>query len=310
MTFTLVTGASGFVGTCLMEELHRRAHPYIGVSQTYREGLVRIPTYTTEMNWDPLLDGVEVIVHLAARVHVMNDRSSEPLREFRQSNVEASLHLARSAARCGVRRFVFVSTIKVNGERTELGCPFKADASPNPEGPYAISKMEAEKALLELARDTGLEIVIIRPTLVYGPGVKGNIATLAKWGKLGLPSPLGLIQNRRSLLHVSNLCDLLMIASEHPNAANQVFLAADGNSVSTEQILQELGWTKAPRWLCKLASSILKSRLFENNAALEKIIGNLEADIGDTTEKLGWKPNKYALQNMNEYLLKYRTEHQ
>lgn len=310
MTFTLVTGASGFVGTCLMKELHRRALPSIGVSQTCSKGLVRIPTYSTEMNWDPLLEGVGVVVHLAARVHVMNDRSSEPLREFRQSNVEASLHLARSAARCGVRRFVFVSTIKVNGERTELGHPFKANAPPNPEGPYAISKMEAEKALLQLGRDTGMEIVIIRPTLVYGPGVKGNIATLAKLGKLGLPSPLGLIHNRRSLLHVSNLCDLLLIASKHPKAANQVYLAADGNSVSTEQLLQELGWTKAPMWVCKLTSSILKNRLLQNITTLEKIIGNLEADIGDTIEKLGWRPNKYALQKMNEHNLGDGTENQ
>jgi UDP-glucose 4-epimerase len=294
MTVTLVTGASGFVGSFLMEEMRRRNLPAKGVSRTAKKGLVHIPAYDDKVNWGPLLNGVDTVVHLAARVHVMNENAANPLTEFRKVNVDASLHLARAAVDAGVRRFVYLSTIKVNGEETQPGRPFKEEDCPAPQGPYAISKAEAESALLELGRNSGLEIVIIRPPMVYGPGVKGNMATLARWARFGLPSPFGAVCNKRSLIHVSNLCGAIIAACAHANAANQVFLVADSTSISTHEVLLDLGWRKAWHPLDAILSRTASAVLRLKRSARMKLLGNLEVDIQKARTQLQWNPSPFV----------------
>ena len=191
-------------------------------------------------SWTPALQGIDAVIHCAARVHVMDERAADPLAEFRAVNVEATRHLAQQAAAAGVRRFVFVSSIKVNGEETTPGRPFTADAEPQPQDPYGQSKLEAERALFEIARQTGLEVVVVRPPLVYGPGVKANFASLMRALQRRLPLPFGSIDNRRSLVARDNLVDLLVLCTRHPAAAGQVFLVSDGEDLSTAQLCRGL----------------------------------------------------------------------
>ncbi len=293
MGLTLVTGASGFVGTHLVQEMRQRGLPVRGVSRQKKPGLVTVPSYGPEVDWTAYLAGTDVIVHLAARVHVMRETAKDPLAEFRAANVGATLNLARQAARAGVRRFIFVSTIKVNGESTAPGTPFTADDPPNPQDPYAISKAEAEAALMRLGRETRMEIVIIRPPLVYGPGVGGNFGSLIKWARLGLPDPFGKIGNRRSLVYVSNLSDLLIKVLDHPAAANKTFLVADAETLSTGELLAKLttasGRTRrtfrwSPSFLMGLAA------LAGQKQAADRLLSSLQVDCRTTCEALGWTP--------------------
>jgi nucleoside-diphosphate-sugar epimerase len=184
---------------------------------------------------------VDVVVHAAARVHVMHETATDALSEYRRMNVEGTLDLARRAVEAGVKRFVFISSIKVNGDTTARGVPFKADDEPGPSDPYGVSKFEAEEALKALARETGLEVVIIRPPLVYGPGVKANFRNMLNWLSKGVPLPLGSITNRRSLVSIGNLVDFIVTCIDHPRAANQTFLVSDGEDLSTTQLLRRLG---------------------------------------------------------------------
>ena len=293
MGLTLVTGASGFVGTHLIQEMRKRGLPVRGVSRQKRPGLVTIPSYGPEVDWIAHLADVDVVVHLAARVHVMREISKDPLTEFRAANVDATVNLARQAAQAGVKRFVFVSTIKVNGESTEPGKPFAADAPPNPQDPYAISKAEAEAALMSLGRETGMEIVTIRPPLVYGPGVGGNFRSLVKWAQSGLPDPFGKINNKRSLVYVGNLCDLLIEVVAHPAAANRTLLVADAETLSTNELLATLtaasGRTRrsfrwGPSFLMGLAA------LAGQKQAADRLLSSLQVDCRTTCEALNWTP--------------------
>ena len=244
-------------------------------------------------DWTATLQGKEVVLHAAARAHIMNDTAADPLTEFRKVNVVGTLNLARQAAEAGVKRFIFISSIKVNGEQTALGMPFTGEDAPAPEDPYGVSKLEAEQGLQQLARETGMELVIIRPPLVYGPGVKGNFASMIKLVEKGLPLPLGAIHNQRSLVGLDNLVDLIITCIDHPSAANQVFLAGDGEDLSTSDLLR--GVSKAmgkPSRLIPVPAGVLQfgATLLGKNAVARRLLGSLQVDISNTREVLGWTP--------------------
>lgn len=291
---TLITGASGFVGSGLMALMQERGLAARGVTSAASPGLTSIGSWTDEIDWQDKLDGIDTIVHLAARVHVMRETSADPLTEFRNANVSASLNLATQAARAGVRRFVFISSIKVNGERTEPGMPFRADDIPSPQDPYAISKAEAERALLALGRQTGLEIVIVRPPLIYGRGVKGNFATLMKWAASGLPSIFAGVANRRSFVFLETLCDLLITVLDHPAAAYQTFLVSDDHDLSTHELLSALAQASGRRAIAIPVPPIMiraAGRLAGRSAEVGRLLDNLQVDIRKTNELLGWHPS-------------------
>jgi nucleoside-diphosphate-sugar epimerase len=241
-----------------------------------------------------VLKNVEHVVHLAARVHVMNNESSDPLAEFRRTNVEGTSALARQAAAAGVKRFVFLSSIKVNGEFTEKGQSFTANDTPAPEDPYGVSKYEAENLLRQIASETGMEVVIIRPPLVYGSGVKANFESMMRWLARGVPLPLAAVtQNRRSLVALDNLVDLIVTCLNHPAAKNQTFLVSDGTDLSTAELLKRMGNAMGrPTRLFYLPLAFLKlgATLLNKPGVYQRLCGSLQADITKTRHLLGWTP--------------------
>lgn len=249
---------------------------------------------SAETNWTVALRSADQVVHLAARVHVMNDKSTDPLAEFRRVNVEGTANLARQAAAAGVRRFVCLSSIKVNGEFTQEGHPFTADDVPAPDDPYGVSKHEAEQALRQIAADTGMEVVIIRPPLVYGPGVKANFESMMRWLARGVPLPLvAVTQNRRSLVAIDNLVDLIMTCLSHPAAANQTFLVSDGEDLSTACLLKRMGAALGhPARLFYVPHSVLKlgAQVVNKPGIYQRLCGSLQLDIAKTRLLLDWTP--------------------
>lgn len=296
---TLVTGANGFVGSALCARLRRDGVPVRGAVRSLRSNpdgaeAFTISNLSSDTNWTEALSNVEQVVHLAARVHVMNDKSADPLAEFRRVNVEATAALARQAAGAEVRRFVFLSSIKVNGEFTEAGQPFTADDAPAPEDPYGVSKHEAEKLLRQIAAETGMEVVIIRPPLVYGPGVKANFESMMRWLARGVPLPLAAVtQNRRSLVALDNLVDLIVTCLQHPAAANQTFLVSDGEDLSTAELLKRLSAAMGqPARLFYLPLAFLKLGASVSNKPdiYQRLCGSLQLDIAKTRHLLDWRP--------------------
>jgi len=297
----LITGGSGFIGRALTR--HVLAQGY-GVrlplrrsqaaDQTVGAETVEIGSLSVKTDWTAALRDVDKIVHLAARVHVMSDKSSDPLAEFRHINVEGSANLARQAAAAGVRRFVYLSSIKVNGEFTQKGRPFTADDAPAPEDPYGVSKYEAEKLLRQIATETGMEVVIIRPPLVYGLGVKANFESMMRWLSRGVPLPLAAVtQNRRSLVALDNLVDFVMTCLSHTAAANQTFLVSDGEDLSTADLLRRMGATLGhPARLFYMPPSMLKlgAQLVNKPGIYQRLCGSLQLDITKTRRLLGWTP--------------------
>lgn len=232
----LLTGGTGFIGGAVLHKLANtvilgRSCPF-GFSGTYIKREL-----SSNADYKGCFDGINTIIHCAARVHIMNEKASDPLKSFREVNVAGSLNLARQAVESGVKRFIFISTVKVNGETTQEYGPYTASDKPAPEDPYAISKYEAEICLLKIAKETGLEVVIIRPALVYGAGVKGNFLNLLKLSKSYLPLPFGSIHNARSILYLGNLVDLITTCIDHSNAPGKVFLASDGDDVSLSRLI-------------------------------------------------------------------------
>jgi len=297
----LVTGANGFVGSALVERLEAEQKFSVRAAVRRLAGLGRpqgadwIETgdLAALAGWQTALQGIDAVVHLAARVHVMQDTAADPLAEFRKANVEGTLNLARQALEAGVKRFIFISSIKVNGEATAPGRPFRADDAPAPEDAYGISKREAEDGLRELCLNSTMEFVIIRPPLVYGPGVKGNFLSMMRWLDKGIPLPLASIQNRRSLVAVDNLIDLILVCIEHPLAANQIFLASDGEDLSTPELLSKTAAALGKRArLLPVPPGLLgfAARCLGKTAAIQKLCGSLQVDIGNTRERLGWRP--------------------
>jgi len=240
--------------------------------------------------------GCEAVVHLAARVHVMKDESSDPLSEFRRSNVDGTENLARQAAQAGVKRFVFISSVKVNGESTQPGQPFTPADAPAPQDDYGLSKFEAEQALWQVARSTGMEVVIIRPPLVYGPGVKGNFARMVHWVRQGVPLPLGAVHNRRSLLALDNLVDFIALCANperSPQAANQTFLVSDGDDVSTTELLRRVAHAYGvPARLLPVPLGLMHAaaRLLGKAAEADRLLGSLQVDASKARNLLGWVP--------------------
>lgn len=300
-----VTGATGFVGKHLINELTAKV---LAGKDLIAETLVVIGRRKTDLpgatfynaiidgktDYSKALDSVDVIVHCAARAHIMNDDASDPLNEFRAVNTQGTLNLAKQAAESGVKRFIFLSSIKVNGQSTSDKAPFTASNNSTPKDPYGISKAEAEQQLLELGKKTGMEIVIIRPPLVYGEGVKANFASLLRFVGKGLPLPFRAISNnKRSLISVYNLVDLIKVCIEHPKAVNQVFLASDDNDLSTSEMVALMAQVQnkknfalpVPVWCFKLAGKLLNK-----NDVIDRLTGSLQLDISHTKSTLGWTP--------------------
>lgn len=295
----LVTGATGFVGLALTRLLVYQGVEVVGgvrmVSSNLPLGVsqVFVGDIQSGTDWMNALDGADTVVHLAARVHVMRDDAADPLVEFRQVNVAGTLNLARQAAMAGVRRFVFVSSIKVNGEYTVLGKPFSAHDKPVPQDPYGISKYEAERGLLDLESETGMEVVIIRPPLVYGPGVKANFASMMSWLDRGVPLPLGAVHNQRSLVALNNLVDLIVTCLDHPKAVNQTFLVSDGEDLSTTELLQRMGRALGkPARLIPVPVDVMQvaANLLGKGAVAQRLFGSLQVDSSKARDLLGWKP--------------------
>ncbi len=297
----LITGGNGFVGRALTTHVLAsgcevrlslrqppRADHIVGVET------VEIGSLALKNDWTSALRDVDKIVHLAARVHVMNDSSLDPMAEFRRVNVEGTANLARQSAAAGVRRFVYLSSIKVNGEFTQEGRPFTSDDAPSPEDPYGVSKHEAEQLLRQIATETGMEVVIIRPPLVYGPDVKANFESMMRWLARGVPLPLAAVtQNRRSLVALDNLVDLIVTCLNHPAAANQTFLVSDGEDLSTADLLKRMGAALGcsarlfhlPPGLLKLGAALLRKP-----GIYQRLCGSLQLDIAKTCQLLGWSP--------------------
>lgn len=263
----------------------------------FSDGGVRVyemGSLTPCLDWHSVLEGVDVVIHLAARVHIMKDKSSDPLSDFRRINVDSSLNLARQAAKFGVKRFIYLSSIKVNGESTLLGHQFSPDDVPMPQDPYSISKYEAEKGLRLIANETGMEFVIIRPPLVYGPGVRANFLSMVKWLGRSIPLPLGAINNLRSFVALDNLVDLITICVDHPSAANQVFLVSDGDDLSTTDLLYRIGVALGrPARLISLPVSWLYffATLLGYQSAVDRLCSCLQVDISKTRKLLNWSPS-------------------
>lgn len=295
-----LTGASGFVGSAVARRLladencslvctvHHTALNLPAAVQS-----VRCQDLSVNDGWEVALTGVDVVIHSAARVHVMNDTESDPLAAFRAANVQGTLNLARQAAAAGVKRFIFLSSIKVNGEGTEPGTAYRADDLPAPRDPYGVSKLEAEQQLLQLAAEGLIEVVIVRSVLVYGPGVKANFLSMMRWLDCGVVLPFGRIDNRRSLVALDNLVDLLVTCISHPKASNQVFLVSDGTDVSTTELLRRMATAlgkparllPVPAWGLQLAAAMVGRR-----AVSERLCGSLAVDIEKTCELLEWSP--------------------
>lgn len=296
----LLTGASGFVGRALCERLLTENYEVIAPCRSpgtlpanERLQSPLITGLNGDVDWQTMLSGANVVVHLAARAHIMRDTVSNPLTEYRKINVEGTLNLARQAAQSGAKRFVYISSIKVNGEETFSGQPFTTQDTPSSVDPYAISKYEAEIGLQKLAKETGLEVVIIRPPLVYGPEVKANFLRMIHWLKKGVPLPLGDINNVRSFVFLDNLVDLIIICLNHPNAANQTFLVSDGEDLSTTEILKRLAkHLGVSTRLIPIPAVILKMGfLFIGRPELaRRLCGSLQVDISKNHDLLNWTP--------------------
>lgn len=290
----LVTGANGFVGQATTSVLAASGHEVVRAVRYAGTVGVSVGEIGPLTDWSNALNSCDTVVHLAARVHVMNDLTIDPLATFREVNTIGTLNLANQAAAAGVRRFVFVSSIKVNGEQTGVGQFFRAGDIPHPEDPYGVSKRDAEDGLREIAAHTGMDVVVIRPPLVYGPGVKGNFATMMRWLKRGFPLPLGSVnENRRSLVALDNLVDLIMTCIEHSAAANQTFLVSDGEDLSTADLLRRLGAAMGkPSWLLSVSPGLLMTgaTMLGKGDIAQRLLGNLQVDISHTRQILSWTP--------------------
>ena len=294
----LITGATGFVGKVLCAKAISQGFHVKGTIRADRSLIgevekVFIDTLGDDTDWTAALRGVNVAIHLAARAHVMRDDVENPMAEFRRLNTMGTVHLARSAAAIGVKRLVYVSSIKVNGEETFGGQSYTERDMPVPRDAYGISKFEAEQGLLHIAHQTGMEVVIIRPPLVYGPGVKANFASMMEWVDKGVPLPLGAVHNKRSLVALDNLVSFIVHCIDHPKAANEIFLISDGEDVSTTELIKKTAKALGKRpLLIPVPVSLMKfaAKLIGKEDIANRLFGSLQVDSSKARELLGWKP--------------------
>jgi nucleoside-diphosphate-sugar epimerase len=295
----LVSGSTGFVGKALIPAiLFRGHHPVEAVRRAKEKPNGRVSTFVVgnidgRTNWSKALKSAEAVIHLAARAHVMRESANDPLAEFRCVNTAGTLNMARQAATAGVRRFIFLSTIGVNGSSTLQGKVFAPTDTPCPHDPYSLSKYEAEIGLHSIAQSTGLEVVIIRPPLVYGANAPGNFGKLTRLVAKSLPFPLGSINNLRSFVGIDNLVDFIITCLEHPAAANETYLVSDGEDLSTPDLIRRMARAMnhparllpVPVWALQAGASLLGK-----GDAVQRLCGNLQVDISKARELLGWNP--------------------
>lgn len=322
-----ITGANGFVGKPLCAELLRQGQSVCAAVRAAGSPIENIEVTTVgaidgTTDWTTALRGVKVVIHLAARVHVMKDASADPLAEFLKTNLHGTENLAQQAASAGVKRLVYVSSVKVNGECTLSHSPSPANGGgqniftesdiPYPKDPYGISKWEAEQALHRVAVETGLEVVIVRPPLVYGAEVKGNFVQMLKILAKGIPLPLASAHNLRSLVYVENLVDALILCATHPAAAGQTYLVSDGEDISTPDLLRQLGLAMGhPAHLFSCPPTLLKlaGRLIGKTDQVERLLGSLQVDSGKIRRELGWVPPYTLEQGFRATAEWYRVTH-
>lgn len=313
-----VTGASGFIGHALCAALDARGikgrailrKQSMDASFQFIEN-VSIGNIGANTEWRKALEGVEVVVHCAAQAHVMGKDDRELEATFQDVNVVAVARLAEQAVEAGVRRLVFLSSIKVNGEQNRSEEPFRESDQPNPQDAYGHSKMEAERVLFEIGQLTGLEIVVVRPPLVYGPGVKGNFLSLMRWVNWGILLPLGAVNNQRSLIGIDNLVDFLLVCVQHHAAANEIFVVSDGEDLSTTELLKRIGAVLnkssrlipvPQRWLCWGISWLGKG------GVAQRLLGNLQVDIAKAKERLDWGPPVSVEEGLRSIAKWYRQQ--
>lgn len=294
----LLTGATGFIGFRLAMALQSELN--IRLTVTARQSLdfvcsqyFEIKDINANTDWSDALSHQQVIIHSAGLAHVRRNEYADTLAEYRKVNVEGTLNLAFQAAKAGIKRFIFISSISVSGSSTPIDNPFIADMPPYPQDITGISKLEAEQGLQKLAQETGMEVVIIRPPLVYGLGVKGNFASMIKLIEKGLPLPLGAIRNKRSLVAVDNLVDLIITCIDHPAAANQIFLAGDGYDLSTTELLRGVAEAMGkPARLVPVPAGVLKlaATALGKKAMADRLLSSLQVDISKAQQLLGWQP--------------------
>jgi nucleoside-diphosphate-sugar epimerase len=312
----LVTGANGFVGKALVSSLIHTTHTVIACVRQSVEPTLDceyrfIDRLDSHTEWLSVLLNIDVVIHCAAKASITQQEAKGPNFSLTEVNTLATLNLARQAADAGVKRFIFISSIKVNGEGTKIGKPYTEDSKPNPIDPYGISKYEAEQGLLNIAETTALEVVIIRPTLVYGKNVKGNFHSLMKWTYKGVPLPIGGIKhNLRSLVSVDNLVDFIITCIEHKNAKNEIFLISDDDDISTADLLKEISKglgvkNKAvnipPKLIDTAASAVGKS------SVAQRLSGSLQVDISKAKNLLDWKPKYSTSESIQKTAKSYKS---
>lgn len=318
MSCIAVTGANGFVGRKLCQVLIENGHVVHAITRTPYQYLESadyqnfiIDEINASTDWCDILKGVDCVVHLAARVHVMSDSLSDPLSAYRDINTVGTVNLAQQALKYNVKRFVYISTIKVNGEHTAPNIPFTANDTCNPDEPYAISKYEAEQKLFELSSKASIDIVVIRPPLVYGPGVKANFLSMMRWVNNGIPLPLGAVKNKRSLIALDNLVDLIRVCAEHKAAANEIFLASDGEDLSLTQLLKSMAVAldkpsrliPVPAWLIRISAALLGQKNISR-----RLLDSLQVDISKTCTRLNWKPPVRTVDALKETAIDFLSK--